>query len=180
MQREHGTLAGTSDKHQEKSRGNNPGSSCQVGSQLGHIVQIVAESSYIVTIEEDTYQEKQVCETCHDERFLGCMHGSVLGIVETYQQVGANAHELPEEIHLENIGSHHQTQHRHGEETQESVETLETLLVTFLMIMLVTLSHVTERVDMHHETHGGNHDKHHHADRRKAESYVECQQFGKP
>jgi hypothetical protein len=88
---------------------------------------------YIVAVEEDTDEEEQVGETCDDESLLRSVHGSVLRIVESDEQVRAHTHELPEEIHLEDVGGHHQTQHRHGEERKESIEALESFLVTFLL-----------------------------------------------
>ncbi len=49
-------------------------------------------------------------------------------IEEADEQIRGDTHELPEDIHLEDVGGHDQSEHREGEERKESVVTLETLL----------------------------------------------------
>ena len=98
-------------------------------------------------------------------------------IVEADEEVRADTHQLPEEVHLEDVGSHHQAQHRHREEREESVETLEALLVALFLIVLVTLSHIAKAIDMNHERHRRDDDEHHHRDWRQAEADVESQQL---
>ena len=101
----------------------------------------------------------------------------MFGIIEADEQVGANTHKLPEEIHLEDVGSHYQSEHTHGEERQKSIETLEAFLVAFLLIVLVTLSHVAQAVDMHHQTDRCDDDEHHHTDGSQAEAYSEGEEL---
>ena len=77
--------------------------------------------------------------------------------------------ELPEKIHLEDVGSYYQAQHN-GEEAQISVETLHTLLIFLNLVILITLCHIAEAVDVNHEADGGNHDEHQYRDWAQAEN----------
>ena len=86
-------------------------------------------------------------------------------IEETDEQVRTNAHEFPEHIHLENIRCKYQSKHRHAEEREECVVTLE----SFFSV------HIAERVDVYHKRHGRDDDKHHHADRVEQDTKVEMQ-----
>ena len=52
---------------------------------------------------------------------------------------------------------------------KEGIETLETFLVTYLIVVLIALSHVAKAVDMHHEAHGSYDDEHHHTDGSQTE-----------
>ena len=179
VQWEHGTLTGTADEHQEQCGWHDPCSMRQTACQGRVSVEIVVERTHIVAEEQDTDEEEQVGKTRDDKRLLGSVHGSVLGIVEADKQVRAYTHELPEEIHLEDVGGHYQSEHTHGEERQESIEALEAFLVAFLLIVLVALSHVAEAIDVNHHTHRGDDNKHHHADRSQTETDVERQSLGK-
>ncbi len=100
----------------------------------------------------------------------------MLRIVESDEQIRAHTHELPEEIHLEDVRSHNQAKHGHGEEAQESIETLESFLITYSLVVLVALSHIAKAIDMNHERDCGDNDEHHHRDRRQTETDVERQQ----
>ena len=103
----------------------------------------------------------------------------MLGIIKSDKQIRADTYQFPEEIHLENIGSYNQTKHTHGKERKKSIETLESFLITNLVIFLITLCHIAQRINMDHETNRCNDNKHHHTDWSKAEPNVESQQFGK-
>ena len=179
VEREHRTLARTTDEHQEERRGDEPrGRLLHVGEvvgQFGHHAEVVVERSGIVAIDQDTKQEEQVGEAGDDERFLGGVDGCVLRIVETDEHVGADTHQLPEEIHLEYVGRHHEAEHRHREEREEGVEALEALLVALYLIVLVALGHVAKRVDMDHQGDRGDDQEHHRRDRREAEADLEEQ-----
>ena len=76
------------------------------------------------------------------------------GVIETDQQIGRRSHKLPEDVHLENVGGNHQTEHREAEQRQECVETLESCFPHAMMV-----AHVTVAVQMHHERDGGDHNK---------------------
>ena len=179
VEREHRTLARTTDEHQEERRGDEPrGRLLHVGEvvgQFGHHAEVVVERSGIVAIDQDTKQEEQVGEAGDDERLLGGVDGCVLRIVETDEHVGADTHQLPEEIHLEDVGRHHEAEHRHREEREEGVEALEALLVALYLIVLVALGHVAKRVDMDHQGDRGDDQEHHRRDRREAEADLEEQ-----
>ena len=144
MQWEHRTLTGTTDEHEEQRYRHHPCSTSQRTLKLWLSIQVVVEGSYIEAVEQDTDQEEEVGETSYDERLLAGMYCCMLGIIESDEQIRADTHQLPEQIHLENIGSYYQTQHRHGEEAQVSVETLHTLLITLYLVILVTLGHIAE------------------------------------
>ena len=101
-------------------------------------------------------------------------------IVESDKQIRANADELPEEVHLEDVRCNDKAEHRHREERQESVETLESLFVALSLIVLIALSHITERVDVNHERHRSNDDKHHYADWCQTESYIKGKELSEP
>ena len=151
--------------------------------QLQHQVvvgsQVVVERAYIEAVEENTDEEEEVGEASYDKRLLAGVDSGMLGVIETDKQIRAHAHQLPEEIHLEEVGGNHQTQHGHRKQAQVSVETLEALLIAFNLIVLVALGHITKRIDMNHKADSGDNDEHHHADRRKAETDVEGKQLAK-
>ena len=111
-----------------------------------------AERISIVAEHQDTDKEEHIGKARHDERLLRGGNGGLQRIVETNQQIGADTYQLPEGVHLEDVGSQHQAQHRHGEEAQESVVTLEALLTV----------HVAKRIDMYHKRHRRDDDEHHH------------------
>ena len=165
VQGEHRTLTGTTDKHHEEGHRQNPVASVETGRKLRHRIQVEAERSHIVAVEQDTDEEEQVGETCHDESLLRSGNGSMQRIIETDEQVGAHTHQLPEQIHLEDVGGYDQTQHRHGEKTQEGIVTLESFLTM----------HITERIDVHHQTHRRDDDEHHHRNRCQTEAQGEHQ-----
>lgn len=120
MEREHGALARSADEHKsEGQRDHRPGG----GQQL--CVGREGECPGIIAVEEDADEEAQIGEAGDDEGFLRCRDRFGLGVVEADQQVGAYAHQLPKQIHLEDIGGDHQSQHTHREERQEGVITLE-------------------------------------------------------
>ena len=85
----------------------------------------------------------------------------------------------PRKIHLEDVGSYYQAQHRHGEEAQVSVETLHTLLIFLNLVVLIALCHIAEAVDVNHEADGGNHDEHQYRDWAQTETDVEGEQLSK-
>ena len=111
VQWEHRTLTGTTNEHQEQRCRHYPSSTCQRALKLRLCIQVIVEGSYVEAIEQDTNQEEEVSETSYDERLLAGMYGSMLWIVETNEQIRANTHQLPEQVHLENVGSHYQAQH---------------------------------------------------------------------
>ena len=123
VQGEHGTLTGTTDKHQHQSGGKDKATcgnslggvnrdkwSCTL-SQLQVLDEREAERTCIVTEDEDTNKEEHVSKTSNDERLLGGGNSGMQRIVEADEQVRTYTHQLPEQIHLEDVGSHHQSEH---------------------------------------------------------------------
>ena len=106
MQREHGTLTGTTDKHQYQGRR-------QHVSPLGKsfCIEVKAERLAIITVNQNTDKEEHIGKTRHDERLLGSGNGWRRRVIEANQQIRGDTHQLPEQIHLENVGSYHQAEH---------------------------------------------------------------------
>ena len=162
VQREHGALAGAADEHQPQCQRDHPSG----GGQHGRIGR-EGEGPGVVTVEKDAYEKTQVGETGHDEGLLRGGDGLGLRVVEADQQIGAYAHQFPEEVHLEDVRGHDQPHHAHREERQESVVALEAPLAL----------HVAERVDVDHERDGRDDDKHHHRDRVELDAQVDVQRL---
>ena len=64
-----------------------------------------------VAVDEDTNQKTEVGKTGDDKCFFAGCDGFFLGIIETDEQVRADAHQFPKDVHLENIGCYYQSQH---------------------------------------------------------------------
>ena len=122
MQWEHRTLTGTSDEHQHQSGRNDESTGSnslgyitldERSSTVAHHDRLTskreAERLGVVTEEKDTDQEEQVGKTCYDKCFLRGSHGSVCAVVEADEQIRAHTYQLPEQIHLEDIGGEHQS-----------------------------------------------------------------------
>ena len=144
VQREHSTLTGTTDEHQRQSRRNDETSGSH---SLGnvtldercsalphHDVASKREAERIDKVAEgqDTHEEEHISKAGDDESLLRGCDGRLQRIVEADEQVRAHTHELPEHVHLEDVGGQYQTQHRHREEAQESVVALEALLAVHI------------------------------------------------
>ena len=164
MEGEHGTLAGTADEHEEQGGGQHHGSLCKTC-----LVELKAEGAAVVTVDEYADKEEHVGKTGYDECLFRCGDGCGRGVVETDEQVGRNTHKLPEHVHLEDVGGDYQTEHRHGEEAQEGVVTLEAALTV----------HVAKGVDVDHERHRGDDNEHHHRNGVEHDAHVEAQPFDK-
>ena len=117
----------------------------------------LADGTYeaLMPIDEDTYKESQVSKTGHDKSLLRSGNSRRLRIIETNQQIGGHAHQLPEQIHLEDIRCYYQSEHGHGEERQEGVVTLETAFAL----------HVAERVYVYQQRNGTDDHEHHNRNR---------------
>ena len=124
VQREHSRLTSTTDEHQHKSCrqnhtassksasiiGNGEGRSASAVSYLSTGEREVIASS-VVTEDENTDKEEHIGKTGHDKSLLRSMYGSLQSVVEANEEVRANAHKLPEHIHLEDVGGEHQSEH---------------------------------------------------------------------
>ena len=160
VQREHGALARTADEHQPQGQRNHPAgrSERRSGGREG-------EGPGVVAVDEDADEEAQVGEARDDEGLLRGGDRRGLRVVEADQEVGAHAHQLPEEIHLEDVRRHDQPHHAHREQRQEGVVALEAPLAL----------HVAQRVDVDHERDGGDHHEHHHRDRVEEHAQIDVQ-----
>ena len=167
VEREHGALTGTAHKHQPQCPRQHQ---CALHKVL--LGRRKGERTHIITVNQDTDKESEVGKTCHDKSFLGSGDGFRLCIIKPDEQVRGHAHQFPKHIHLENVRGYHQPEHRKGEQAQESVITLKTLLPF----------HIPERIDVHHERNGGNNHQHHHRNRIEQNTHVDMQagRKGKP
>jgi hypothetical protein len=162
VEREHGALARAADEHQpQRQRDHRPG-----GGQQPHLRR-KGERPGVIAVKEDSDEESQIGEARHDKGLLRRGDGLLLRIVEADQQIRADAHQFPEQVHLENIGRHHKPHHAHRKQRQEGVVTLETPFAL----------HVTQRVDMHHQRDGRDHHEHHHRNRVQQDAHVDMQRL---
>ena len=160
MQREHRALARAADEHQpQRQRDHRPR-----GGQQPHLRR-KGERPGVIAVEEDSDEESQIGEARHDKGLLRRGDGLPLRIVEADQQIRADAHQLPEQVHLENIGRHHKSHHTHRKQRQERIVALETPFAL----------HVAQRVDMHHQRDGRDHHEHHHRNRVQQDAHVDMQ-----
>ena len=96
VQREHGTLTGTTDKHKEESSWNNPCSTFQMNGKLLVGSEVIIERTDIETVEEYTDKEEKIGETRYDEGLLRGVHSGMLRIIESDEQIRADTNKLPE------------------------------------------------------------------------------------
>ena len=123
VQREHRRLTSTTYEHKHKGCRQNHAacckSACAVSScKCSSTVEILymtskreVVASCVVAEDEDTDEEEHIGEACHDERLLRSVNGCVQSVVEANEEVRAYAHKLPEHIHLEDVGSKHESEH---------------------------------------------------------------------
>ncbi len=103
VQGEHGTLTSTTDEHEEQGGGKHHGSL-----RKASLVEVEAEGVAVVAVDEDADQEEEVGKTSDDECLLASSDGCRRGVVEANEQIGRHTHQLPEHIHLEDVGGHYQ------------------------------------------------------------------------
>ena len=158
----------SADEHQSQ-RQRNHGSAAF---QQGHFIGLEGVGSGIVTVNQDTDKEAQVGKAGHDKRFLAGGDCCGFRVVEAYQQVGRHTHQLPEQIHLEDIGCHHQSEHGHRKQREESVVALEAAFAF----------HIAERVEVYHERYGTYDNQHHHryGVEQDAQVNAECRRKRQP
>ena len=124
MQGEHGTLTGTTDEHQYQGCRNDKATGskglghvclderlCTIGHHNVGSHEREAERLHIVAEDKDTDEEEHIGKARHDECLLRGSNGGLQRIVEANEQVRRNPHQLPEHVHLEDVGSQYQTQH---------------------------------------------------------------------
>ena len=174
MQREHGRLAGSADENQRQGPCDHRTSH---ESQARHLREHAAvarsqqpevERAGEERKQQNADQEKQVGEARDDKRLFRGGDRLGLRIVEPDQQVGRNAHQLPEDIHLENVRRHDQPEHRAAEQRQEGVIALEPPLAL----------HVSHAVNVDHQRNGRDDDQHHHRDRVEQHAQIDMQLVG--
>ena len=111
VQREHGTLTGASDEHQSQCQRYH----CPCG---GKRLKLRGERERlcIVSVKQDTDKETQVGKASDDERFLACGDSFRFGVVKPDKQIRRYTHQLPKQVHLEDICCYYQPQHTHCKE----------------------------------------------------------------
>ena len=123
VQREHGALTSTTDEHQRQGSRKDAGT---CGHGLGHVtlderrcplphhnVASKREAERIGEVAEgqDTHEEEHIGKAGDDEGLLRSCDGGLQRIVEADKQVRRNTDQLPEHVHLEDVGSQDKTQH---------------------------------------------------------------------
>ena len=136
-----------------------------MGSQLHGSGEGEVERVRKIAEHENADEEEHIGKACDDEGLLGGCDGGGCRVIETDEEIGRYADQFPEHVHLEDVGGEHQSEHRHGEEAQVGIIALEAAFTV----------HVAERVDVHHERHGGNHHEHHHRDGIEEHTEVEME-----
>ena len=100
---------------------------------------------------QNAQKQAKVTYTGSHKGFFGRLSRRNLVIVEANQKVGAQAHQLPEEIHLQEVYSQNQAQHRAGKKGKEGKETA---------IARISL-HITTGINLHQQGYSSNHHQHH-------------------
>ena len=113
------------------------------------------ETTDDVAHKHNTEQEKAIGKAGEDECLLGCAHGAWLVVPETDEQVTRNAHQFPEDEHLEKVCGDDKPQHAKAEQREQCKETSGGAV----------FAHVADAVDVHHEADERHHHEHHHGER---------------
>ena len=114
---------------------------------------------------EDAQKQTEVTNPVHHKSFLGGVGGTIAVVPEAHQQVGAHAHQLPEDIDLQQVGAHDQPQHGAAEQRQVSEKAHIALVV----------GHVAVGIDHHQQGDGGNERQHHRPKRVDAEAHLQVE-----
>jgi len=109
----------------------------------------------------DAEQKETVGKAGEDKCLLGGAHGGGLVVPETDEQVARDAHELPKDEHLEQVGGDDETEHAEAEQREQAKEPPRGTV----------FAHVANAVDVHHETDEG--DDHEHHDREGVHEHAD-------
>jgi hypothetical protein len=125
-----------------------------------------------------------VADAIGDERLVSGRRSTVPFVVETNQEVRADADQFPTDKDLEKVVGHHQVEHREAEQRQEHEETPKSaaaaqmaMLAVNLMVLddqLELVSHVAHRVQM--DEHGHERDHYEHDSREHVDAVADPQQ----
>ena len=105
-----------------------------------------------VAHEHNAEQEETIGKAGEDERLLGCTYCTWLVIPEADEQVTRNAHEFPEDEHLEKVCRDDEAEHAETEQRKQREESP----------CGSVFSHVADAVDVHHEADERHDHEHHH------------------
>ena len=100
--------------------------------------------------EEDADEEAQIAEAGHDEGLLRRRRGLWLLVPEAYEEVGAQAHELPGHVQQDEVVGQHEDEHGESEKREVREEAPEARVV----------AHVAQAVDLHEEADAGHDHRH--------------------
>ncbi len=101
--------------------------------------------------QHDAEAEAEVPHPGHDEGLLARVGGRLPLVPEADQEVGAEAHRLPEHVQDQEVAGQHQHHHREHEEVQVGEEAGVAVVVV----------HVAGGVEVDEEAHSGHHQQHH-------------------
>ena len=176
MQREHGGFTGTTHKDEShRPRSDRTSHERFSGSRIDNGGRIGNQSLEIECLgkereQQDTDQETEVGKPGNDKGFLRSRYRCRFRIIESDQQIRRYTYQLPEDIHLENIRCHYQSEHGETEKRQEREIALE---ADFSV-------HIPHTIQMHHQRHGRNHNQHHHRYRIEHHAQIDVEHLGKP
>ena len=100
---------------------------------------------------EDPEQESEITNAINDKRFLGRVSGAFTVVPEAHQEVGGHAHQLPEHINFQKVGTDHKPQHGAAEDRQIGKEAHIALVV----------GHVAVGINHHQQRHRCHQGEHH-------------------
>ena len=100
---------------------------------------------------KDAQQQAEVTNPVHHKSLLSGVGGTVAVVPEAHQQVGAHAHQLPEDVDLQKIGADDQTQHGAAEQRQ----------VREKAHIALVMGHVAVGIHQHQQGDGGDQRQHH-------------------
>ena len=113
--------------------------------QFHHFAEV--QRAQFVVENEQRESEEHVTDTGHDKRFH--CRGTILriGVIETDQQIGAQAHAFPAEVHQQQVVGQNQNHHASNEQVGVSEEARVALFT----------AHIPGGVHVDQETHTGDH-----------------------
>ena len=106
----------------------------------------------MVREQEYAYDQRDVAESGHDERFHGCVRVHRFFVPESYEQIAAKPHSFPADVQKGQVVREHERQHGRDKQIHVRKETTVPLIV----------DHVFGRVQVNQETHHRHHEHHEH------------------
>ena len=147
MKRELGRLGHRTHEHQQAEQQRCPWRHSSCGQPLLQAIgdSLEIEASGGPEQPKDAQKQAEVTDPVHHKGLLRGMGGTVAVVPEAHQQVGAHAHQLPEDVNFQKIGANNQSQHGAAEQRQVGEKAHIALVV----------SHVAVGIHQHQQGNGG-------------------------